>query len=236
MKGRVLITRPKADAEALAQEIQQKNYDIFCQPLIEIIYHEENLSLSKTQYAGIIFTSKNAVRAFCQNTQDRDLPVLTVGDQTRAEVRAAGFKQVQSAGGGVADLIKLLSHQQAKKPYLYCRGKHISHPLKGAVTAVPIEEVTLYHAEKQQKISDKCVGLIKAGSFSYVLFFSKRTAESFVDFVLTHPDKEVLENGLKSSKALCLGASMIEYVSILPWQEIKLARHPDRKSLLALLD
>lgn len=234
MRGRVLITRPEVDANNFAEDIRQKGYEVSCEAFLNVIYDDISIP-DLSQYSSLIFTSINGVRAFCQNTKDRILPVLTVGDKTQVEVRASGFEQTKSASGNVDDLIALLSKEQAEKPYLYCRGEHISRPLKEVVTGVSIEEIILYHTEKQQKISSGCAEIIKAGGFSHVLFFSKRTAESFVDCVLNHQDKEALESGLKSSKALCLGTSMIECVSILPWQEVRVASHSDSEGILALL-
>ncbi len=235
MQGRVLITRPDSDAKGIAEDVRQKGYEVFCEPFLKVIYHEVEIP-DLSSYGGLIFTSVNGVRSFSQNTQDRTLPVFTVGDQTLKEVQLAGFQQAETASGNLDDLITLLSKTEADKPYLYCRGEHISGALKEAITGVRIEEMIIYHTEKQQKITSKAIDLMKAGAFSHVLFFSKRTGESFVNFVMNHQDKDALLEGLKSSKALCLGAPMLEYVSTLPWQEVRIAPHPDRNGMLDLLD
>ncbi len=58
--------------------------------------------------AGLLFTSANGVRAFAAASARRDLPALAVGDATADAARAAGFADVASAGGTVADLALLV--------------------------------------------------------------------------------------------------------------------------------
>ena len=180
----VLITRPEIDAKSTAIAVQEKGYEVFCQSFLEVIYHDDLIS-DLEKYSALIFTSINGVRAYVQNIQNRDLPVFTVGDRTQAEVRQAGFKQVKSASGNVDNLIKLLSEEASKKPYLYVRGEYVTRAIKEALPNVRIEEKILYHTEIKEEIDTECVDLIRGGGFSDALFFSKRTAQAFV-ITITH--------------------------------------------------
>ncbi|HPF78125.1 MAG TPA: uroporphyrinogen-III synthase [Alphaproteobacteria bacterium] len=232
MAGGVLITRPLKDAQEMAQSLRDKGYDVFCEPFIDVILHDHDISISDDKYAGLIFTSVNGVRVYVQNTSARNITVYTVGDRTKAEAIAAGFSDITSAAGTVDDLAALLSAQKSPRPYLYIRGQEVAKPLNKMVDGAEVEEVILYHVDKKGEISSECRDAVAQGGVDYVLFFSTRTAQSFVDYIR----KEGLEEGLKTSKALCLGASMIEYVSELPWQEVRLAARPDREGILALLE
>lgn len=58
--------------------------------------------------SALAFTSVNGVTAFAALTDRRDLPVFTVGDATAEAARKAGFRDVTSADGAIADLAALL--------------------------------------------------------------------------------------------------------------------------------
>lgn len=62
-----------------------------------------------TGIAALAFTSRNGVEAFVVLSDDRSLPVFTVGDATAEAARAAGFASVRSAAGALADLARLLT-------------------------------------------------------------------------------------------------------------------------------
>ena len=232
MRGSVLITRPEADAKEIATLVKSKNYQVVCESFLEIIYHKTPLP-DLSVYGALVFTSANAVRAFCKNSAKRDLAVFTVGDYTAAEAKAVGFENIQSAAGNIDDLIKLLGRSSSDKPYLYIRGEHVSKTLDINDPQIDIEEMVLYGAEKKGEISDNSLALLAQGAFSHILFFSTRTAEGFIDIVQGQKD---LSEGLKTSKALCLGVSMVQCLSVLPWADVQVADHPTRQGMLALLD
>jgi uroporphyrinogen-III synthase len=99
-----------------------------------------------------------------------------------------------------------------------------------------VTEKILYHTEKIEEIPDICVQSIIKGKFSHILFYSKRTAENFVSAMQNHTDFESLKEGLKMTQALCLGESMVQCLSVLSWQNVKVATEPNQESLLALFD
>lgn len=70
-----------------------------------------------TGVAALAFTSRNGVDAFAALSDQRALPVFTVGDATAEAARAAGFAVVRSAGGALADLARLLA-EAASGPVL----------------------------------------------------------------------------------------------------------------------
>ena len=81
------------------------------EPLVAIRWREDGarvLAPLLDGAAGLLFTSANGVRAFAAASPRRDLPALAVGDATAAAARAAGFADVASAGGNVADLALLV--------------------------------------------------------------------------------------------------------------------------------
>ena len=264
MRGTVLITRPIEDAKIIADLVTQKGYAAFTEPFLKVVFEETSLPDLKI-YEALIFTSANGVRAFCDKAQERNLPIFTIGKNTAEAARQAGFKIITNADGDVDALTKILPENMSEKPYLHIRGKHISRSLSPQNQDLSIDEKILYHTEKIEEISDECLEMICRGKFSHILFFSERTAESFVNYIRTQkliktpnaqalglektpnaqarglektPNAQALgfEKTLERTKALCLGASMVQCLSVLPWQEIVIAERPTRNGIMALLD
>lgn len=233
MKNIVLITRPEDSAAETAYAINQKGYLTFCEPFLEVVYHDVELP-ELSPYSALIFTSANAVQGFVRNSQRRDIVAYCVGDQTAQAVRQAGFKGYKSAKGNVDDLVKLIHQEPIQGKILYLRARDVAQPLK--VKEKNIAEITLYHTEKSKEISQNCLDLMAAGAFSHVLFYSARTAETFTELVEKHHKKQGVKNGLKQCKALCLGDSMIKYVTNLQWKDVVVAKTPDRLGMLHLLE
>ncbi len=223
MPQTVLVTRPIEDAIETAALIQQKKYNVICEPLLKVIFHENSVEALE-QYEGLVFTSRHGVRAFCHNVSGRSMPVWTVGDATKDLALQLGFKDVQSAAGNLDDLQAILP----QKRLLYVRGEHISRDL----SVDHIDEKIIYHTEKQEEISSELLKAIEEHELSHVLFFSVRTAQAFAEIVI----KNSLQEGVEHTKALCLGDSMLKSLSVLPWCSIEVASQPNAASLLALLD
>lgn len=224
MRGRVLITRPIEEAEDIRQDLMNKNYDVFCEPLLVSHIHDNKIE-DVESFEGIIFTSRNGVRAFCQNCENRELPIYCVGDATSSLATESGLKNVQSAGGAAIDLRKIIPRD---KRLLYVRGEDITQEIE----ADYITPYIGYHADKKEEFSDEVKLIIEENGFSHVLFFSKRTADAFVENI----QKYEIERGLTHTKALCLGTSMVKSVSVLLWAGVEVAKQPDKHSLMALLD
>lgn len=226
MNNHVLITRPTEDAENISKLVKQRGFQVTCEPFLEISIMDKPLN-DLDMFGGVIFTSRNGVRAFCKNTTNRYLTAWTVGDSTRDLAIEMGFKDVQSAAGDLEALEVLLDDEFCEDELLYVRAQHVSRDFERD----GVREIILYDAEIKREISPDIQNLIKEGTLSHVLFFSKRTAEGFVKLAKAHQ----LEAGLSETKALCLGASMVESLSVLPWKAVEVAEKPNRDSLLAIL-
>lgn len=235
MSKTVLITRPEEDAKPIADLLIKKGYTVFCEPFLQILLHEYDLP-DLTTYQGLIFTSANGVRAFCLNSKDRELRAFTVGHNTAEEAKRSGFTNVQSADGGVEELEVLLFKDLASKPYLHIRGEHLARPFDVDVAGVQIDEKVLYCADFIEEISNETLDLIIQGDLDYIMFFSRRTVESFTSYLYSSPRMEELQEGVKRTKALCLADSMVRCLSVLPWKDIVVSSHPNRDAMMDLLD
>jgi len=229
MEDVVLITRPEESAAETAYLLNQKGYLTFCEPMMDVVFHESALP-DLDQFNALVFTSANAVKAYMLKTDRRDIMAYCVGDTTLQAVRKAGFVACKAAQGKVDDLIQLLEKETIDGEILYIRARDITQNL--AVNGKQVSEFILYHTEKTKEISKNCLDLLENGSISKVLFYSPRTSETFVEMV----EKYGVKNALKQCQALCLGDPMIECITQLQWKHIHVAPSRDRDGMLQLLE
>src|SRR5436853_60402 len=77
------------------------------EPMLDIHYRDAPApDLAGVQ--AILCTSANGVRALARLSPERGCALLAVGESTAGRARAEGFLQIESAGGNVADLARLV--------------------------------------------------------------------------------------------------------------------------------
>jgi uroporphyrinogen-III synthase len=231
---RVLITRPREDAAPLARILEGMGHEAVIEPLLDIRY-EDGPPLDLDGVRGLLLTSANGVRALARRTDRRDLPAWAVGDATARAAREAGFLQVESAGGDVASLAALVAARCAPGPgpLLHAAGTAVAGDLAGDLGArgFAVERRVLYAAEPADSLSPESLSRLYAGTIDAVLFFSPRTARSFVRLA----GRAGLSKRMAGTVAFCLSEAVAEAVRTLPWKGVCVAARPDQASLLDLL-
>src|SRR6476646_3027086 len=87
---RALVTRPRAEAMALAEALAMRGIATVIEPLLDIHYRDEPApDLAGVQ--AVLCTSANGVRAWARLSGERDIALFAVGEATAARARAAGF-------------------------------------------------------------------------------------------------------------------------------------------------
>jgi uroporphyrinogen-III synthase len=107
---RLLVTRPEPDGERTAALLRERGHEVLQQPLLRI-EPATDAQLGPGPWAGMVFTSANAVRALMAHRRFGELialPAYTVGQRTQAEAVAAGFVSAMSADGDVDALLALM--------------------------------------------------------------------------------------------------------------------------------
>lgn len=235
----VLNTRPETDSGDLAIALQQRGYDVCCAPMLTIDFpalpdDQPGLNLDGVQ--AVVFTSANGVRAFIRHCPRRDLPVMAVGDATATTAREAGFTTVFSAGGDIDDLAALIAQR------LPANGGPIYHPAArktagdlGTLLASKgyvIDRQTLYEAHAATSLPPAIIDGLAHAAIDAVLFFSPRTAESFVKLVEHHN----IQGAMTTVSAICLSPAVKDRLASLKWRRIAVAAQPTQESLLSELD
>lgn len=235
---RALITRPEEDAAPLADALTAKNVEVSVEPLLVIrVLDDVEIDLDGVQ--ALLFTSANGVRAFAARSARRDIGVLTVGDASAAAARAAGFAHVESAAGDVADLVRLVKARLDPKSgaLFHAAGSVVAGDLAGklAEAGYTLRRVTLYEAKPAESLSPEILAALGARDIDVVLFFSPRTAATFVELLRRADDPQAIA-GCGKAVALCLSPAVAEAAGAISWRSVRSAERPDLPSMLRLVD
>lgn len=223
----ILITRPQESAQNFAHVLNTLGYQTIISPTLSVTPIDFDLP-DLTTYDGLVFTSTNAVRLFCESTDERDIDVFVVGEQTKQATEATGFQTIHSADGNSDDLIALIQNSKASR-LLHIRGKHVMRSMKEALTHV--NELIIYETVMVDHFSQEALDVLQNETLEAVTFFSKRTAESFINLI----KKNDLEDQLKPIKALCISAAVLEYIQSQKWLETYTSEHLNREGMLQLV-
>lgn len=232
---RALITRPRAEAEALAALLGERGIEAVIEPLIEIA-HDVAAMPDLRGVQAILCTSANGVRALARASAERELPLFAVGDATAARARAEGFRRVESAAGDVDDLGYLVARRlkpQAGK-LLHVAGSAVAGDLATALAAegFTAERAVLYEATPAASLTAATMQAIAGGEFAFALFFSPRTAAIFARLV----EGAGAEAGLRPTVAVSISAAADAMLADLPFRDRAIAASPTQAALVACVE
>lgn len=231
---RILITRPREDAEPFAALLAAHGIASLIEPLMRAeILPGELLDLGGVQ--ALIATSANGVRAFASRDPRRWLPVCAVGDATARAARAEGFARVASAAGDVEALAEMIiaGHDPANGAFLHVAGTVSAGDLGGRLQArgFAYRRVVLYEMRPAAALSPAAREALAAGRLSGAVLYSPRTAALFADLV----DACGLATACASLRAYCLSNAVAERVARLPFAARIIATRPDQPAMLAAI-
>ncbi len=232
---RALITRPREDSETLARALADRGIASIIEPILTITPTGGAPDLAGVQ--ALLFTSANGARAFAAVEPRRDLPVFAVGETSAAAAREVGFTRVESAGGDVAALAALVARclDPAAGTLLHPAGETVAGDAAGdlAASGFELRRAVLYRAEAAQALTPDACRLLAGGELDMALFFSPRTAQTFVILV-----KEAGHAAAcRSISAVCLSAAVAAAAAAgAAWRNVRAARRPEMAALLAEVD
>jgi len=230
----LIVTRPRSESEALAVVLRNLGHQVLIEPMLTI-QPIEDAAVDLADAAALLLTSANGLRALAQTTARRELPVLAVGAATAAAAREAGFTDVATAGGDVVALAALV--RQRFRPndgvLVHVAGSAVAGDLAGDLCGdgYQVRRSVLYGAETTAQLSAPCRAALAAGEIDGVLFFSPRSAATFVKLLLCDGLGEVC----RDVDLYGLSAAVAEAGAKLPWRRQNIAAMPRQDELLALL-
>jgi uroporphyrinogen-III synthase len=232
---RVLVTRPGPDGAATARRLAEAGHEPVLAPLLEIVA-QMDASFDLAGVQAVLITSANGARALGGATGRRDLPVFAVGAASTAAARDAGFERIESADGDVAALAALVRARldPAAGRLVHVAGSVTAGDLSGDLTAAgfDVTRAVVYWAEPAKILPAPAADGLREGTLDAALFFSPRTAESFVALV----DAAGLADACKGLVACCLSQAVADRLAPLTLGSLQVAERPDQAALLALLN
>jgi len=178
---RLLVTRPAGEAERTAARLEALSHRAVLAPMLQ--FEAIPLPESLPEPAAIAFTSANAivpVEASPASRHWRKLPVFCVGDRTAAAARAAGFADVRSAEGDVAELARLMigTLSPGFGPILYAAAEQRRGDLDGELVRAGhvVDLVETYRMRPADELPPPAATALRQGTLDGVLLYSNRTA------------------------------------------------------------
>ncbi len=231
---RLLITRIPAEAARLAAVLTAAGHDCTVAPMIEIV-PRPGATIDTAGAQGFLITSASGLAGLAAATDRRDLPVYAVGDSTARKARAAGFATVHSAAGDVDDLADLVARtaDPGAGRLIHATGGAVAGDLAGVLgrRGFSVERVTLYDSVPATGFAPEVVAALAAGGFDGYLFFSPRTAATFVTLARSCVPGADFGGGT----AYCLSAAVAAAASPLGFGRVAVAAAPTEADLVALI-
>lgn len=232
---RILLTRPREDSERLAETLSARGHDVLIEPLFSI-HPDLDAALDLDGVQALLLTSANGARAFALRSARRDLKVLAVGDATAAAARGFGFADVESASGDVADLTRLVRARLRPEDgtLLHAAGSVVAGDLAGDLEAggFAVRRTVLYRAEPVDRLSDATCDALRAGEIDLAVFFSPRTAATFVSLARAAG----VDTACAGVVLLGLSPAVTAAAGELPWRARLTASEPTEAALLEAID
>jgi uroporphyrinogen-III synthase len=232
---RALVTRPREEALSLAAALAGRGIDAVIEPMMEVHYRSA-ASPDLADVQAVLCTSANGVRALARITRERDRLLLAVGDATALRARDEAFSNVTSAGGDIADLVRLavmrLRPQGGR--LLHIAGEVVAGDLCGALRAqgFSAERIALYDARPVASLSESAIGALRSDKIDFAVFFSPRTAAIFVKLA----NGAGLAACCGTITALSISPAADAALATLSWRDRFVADKPSQAALLDRLD
>ena len=228
-----LLTRPLNDSLDTKARLDKLSIEAVIAPLIQISFIE-NVKLNLDSFQACLVTSSNGVRALTKITKNRSIPMVSVGAATARTASQAGFRNIDSAEGGVDDLIALVKKKFDPRngTLVHVTGTAVAGDVVGDLKKLGymIKTEQLYKSDAVGKMPELAEYNLREKLLDFALFYSPRTALLFSELVISSG----LETFCNNVIACCLSQNVGNALH-LPFSQIRTADYPNQESLLSLL-
>jgi uroporphyrinogen-III synthase len=232
----VLITRPAAASQALAESLQAHGYEAVIEPLLAIVTVPTPRPIEKTE--AVMITSGNAFEALGARQIDDllTLPCYCVGPRTAEKARAFGFRDVAATASDGVELARFIARARPGKsaPLLHICGRDVES--KGAeelrkegwrVVSWPV-----YMATPVPRFTPATKARLENKRLDAVAVFSPRSAQVLKTLLA----ESALEACCAGLAAICLSDAVAAELTPLPWRHLVAARAPTEDAVIACLE
>ncbi|HEX2256470.1 MAG TPA: uroporphyrinogen-III synthase [Afifellaceae bacterium] len=234
---RLLVTRPEPDAARTAEALRRLGHEVIVSPLFAFRPFADR-RMPVRRFQAVVATSANAIRALAVHPERApiaELPLLAVGDATALEARRTGFREVRSAGGAAADLIRLAvqSCRPADGSILYLAGESraidLEAPLAEAGFAV---QTAVLYAMDQQPLTGQALAALRQKALDGILVYSQRAAAALALALRTAG----LVPLAPEIACFCLSQAVARPLRAIAAGPVEVAAAPDQISLFAAVE
>jgi len=232
---RVLVTRPRPDADTTAALLRARGHVPLVVPLLEIVPLAPGQPFGIRDVQAFLVTSANGARVLAAATPARSVRVFAVGAASAETARAVGFDHVESADGDVETLAALVTACLVPSGgrLIHAAGSVSAGDLGGTLekAGFDVEKKALYRAETPEVLPAALESLLRDGGIDAALFYSPRTARTFADLV----NRAGLVEKLSDIDAFCLSRAVADGLESLPFSDVQVSYTPEQVQLLELL-
>ncbi|MCK5041358.1 MAG: uroporphyrinogen-III synthase [Sphingomonadales bacterium] len=232
----ILLTRPEISSKSTAAQLIEMGHSVEIYPLLEIVsLPSQKLDQTFEQtYGAIVFTSQNAVREFEKNNPNVlsafTGKVFAVGRRTTQAIFVAGNSNVIQGSGDVDGLAMVVADNMVgvAGKILFPRGKHVRGNLDALLAQQGFDVVSevIYEAKAATELPKSVVNDLKLGKFNCVLFYSARTATTFIELALAEKIK-----ALPQTSAVALSEYIGRGLEGLGWNSVYVAEEKTEQAL-----
>ncbi|MEO1194290.1 MAG: uroporphyrinogen-III synthase [Pseudomonadota bacterium] len=230
----LLVTRPEPEAARFAAVLRTAGHQASVAPLLTIEALPPPEADLLRGLDALAVTSARTLTVFAPAAL-LDLPLFAVGEATAKAARAAGFRQVQAAGGDALALSRLLRQRLPRASrILHPGGVHQARDLHALLEGSGLVLIAqpVYRARAVASLPDAACAALSDEGLEGVSFFSPRTAKTFVSLTL----ESGLQRRLPSLFAFCLSPAVAAGLAGSQWRAIQIAPQPTAEALLKTID
>ena len=231
---RLLVTRPEPEAGETAAQLAALGHDVLVDPMLTIEFMPTPVIDVSPQ--ALVFTSRNAVKAVARWPQAKDWrarPAFAVGAETAQHARLAGFTDTRVGDADAVALAGLVTRSLDPNagPILYPAARDRSADLEAMLAAAgfAIIAVEAYRATAAGGFRPDVLTGLQRGAFDGVLFFSTRSAQTFVRLL----DAAHLTSALAGTVIYVMSERVAGPLRSVQNRGIIVAQSPDLNAMLA---
>ena len=227
----ILLTRPLNDCKDLILRFKSLGHKVSHLPVIKI----ENLKHDRvnfSEFAGIIFTSANAIKHLNTSNVNKQINCFCVGSSTEREAKQNGFQNIFCADGNVNNLkeVILQNFDQKNGNLLYVSGEIISSNLDKDLISkgYKVQRIINYSVIPIDQVSDEFIKGLKSSIPDMVYVYSENSARNYLNLM----KKYNLTDRWMDTNLMCLGEKTSSVLNEIKWKKIFLFNSGEEEFLL----
>ncbi len=225
----VVLTRPFEYSVRFAKLLP--GCDVVIEPVLQIVkFYPDSISSPNI----IVLTSANAVHCLHKISDLEAKRFFCVGRATADALIDQGVSQnqIKCIASTSSELCSMFKGGSGDR-ILYLRGKDVSFDLSGVLrkAGFVVTEEIVYEACMLEEFSSSFIAKLRSSDIDAVAFFSKRSAEAFVSLAR----QSNIFGELKTIRALCISASVLESVDMFFNEESAASETPDSLGMVNLI-